>query len=351
MSQHSRHWYVAIEGVIGVGKTTLARLLRDRFDAGLLFEVFEENPFLSRFYSDRARYAFQTQMFFLLSRYRQQQQGLPGLLQQGALISDYMFSKDWLFARLNLAGDEWEMYQRLHAALAEHIPVPDLVIYLQADTDVLMGRITQRDRPYERDMDREYIESLRLAYERFFADFDAAPVLFIDTNETNFVVNPIDLRAIVDRVRTALQEGTFQRPLPQFDTPRAAEQLLAPGRPLADYQRFHFALDEAKHFDTDPYFNFLCLNEEVGELASEFAKLWLRESVLMAEGKPAQVARQMALEQQRQAVESELADCMAYLLKLANYAGIDLETAYLEKMNTNSERSWRASPKVVGDPS
>ena len=118
LSEQARSWYVAIEGVIGVGKTTLARMLQGHFDSGLLLEIFEENPFLSNFYADRARYAFQTQMFFLLSRYRQQQQGIPDLLGQGNLISDYIFAKDWLFAHLNLIGDEWEMYQRIHTALA-----------------------------------------------------------------------------------------------------------------------------------------------------------------------------------------------------------------------------------------
>lgn len=120
--------YIAIEGVIGVGKTTLARLLQPSFEANLLLEVFEENPFLSNFYADRALYAFQTQMFFLLSRYRQQNNSVPGLINTGQmLISDYTFSKDSLFARINMQGDELEMYYRLHEALAEKIPNPDLI--------------------------------------------------------------------------------------------------------------------------------------------------------------------------------------------------------------------------------
>jgi deoxyadenosine/deoxycytidine kinase/NTP pyrophosphatase (non-canonical NTP hydrolase) len=352
---NGRAWYIAIEGPIGVGKTTLARMLRERLQGkslpghlpiGLLLEVFEENPFLSQFYSDRARYAFQTQMFFLLSRYRQQQQGVPRLLRRGALISDYIFSKDWLFARLNLMGEEWEMYQRIHAALAEQIPTPDLVVYLQADAGVLMGRIVQRDRPYERNMDREYIESLCQAYDGFFASYQDAPVLFTDTNQLNIVTRPADFQSIVNRVRSALQDGTFQRPLPQFETPLAGDRWLARGRPLADFQRFHVELDRSKHFDTDPYFNYLCLSEEMGELGSEFAKLWMEEAALVAEGHEHARARRHALSRRRPALESELADCLAYLLKLANYAGIDLETAYVGKMHWNQERSWRESPKV-----
>ena len=141
--------YLAIEGVIGVGKTTLARLLQPFFDAEISLEVFEENPFLSDFYADRERYAFQTQIFFLLSRYHQQRRHIPDVLRRGAnLISDYTFDKDALFAGINLRGDELEMYYKVHEALAEKIPPPDLIVYLRAGTDVLMQRIAMRDRPY-----------------------------------------------------------------------------------------------------------------------------------------------------------------------------------------------------------
>ena len=147
--------YVAIEGVIGVGKTSLARLLQPSFNSSLLLEVFEENPFLSSFYQDRSRYAFQTQMFFLLSRYHQQRRSVPDMLSGNKpLISDYTFDKDALFARINLAGDELEMYYKLHEALAEKIPAPDLMVYLRATTETLMHRITLRDRSYERSMEQ-----------------------------------------------------------------------------------------------------------------------------------------------------------------------------------------------------
>ncbi len=153
--------YIAIEGVIGVGKTTLARLLQPTFDATVLLEVFEENPFLSSFYADRERYAFQTQIFFLLSRYHQQRRGVSEALEQGGnLIADYTFEKDALFARINLHGDELEMYYRVHEALAEKVIQPDLVVYLRADPGVLMQRIALRDRPYERNIEQGYIEEL-----------------------------------------------------------------------------------------------------------------------------------------------------------------------------------------------
>lgn len=198
--------FLAIEGVIGVGKTTLVRLLQPSYNASVLLEVFEENPFLSNFYTDRFRYAFQTQIFFLLSRYQQQNKNVPELLISGQpLISDYTFDKDSLFARINLAGDELEMYYRVHAALAEKIPQPDLVMYLRASTDTLMQRITMRDRPYERTMDREYIESLNQAYDSFFFNTDRARnVLVIDTNVLDFVHNPDDLQWVDSRIRQTL---------------------------------------------------------------------------------------------------------------------------------------------------
>jgi deoxyguanosine kinase len=160
--------YIAIEGVIGVGKTTLARLLGPAFEANLLLEIFEENPFLSDFYGDRARYAFQTQIFFLLSRYHQQRRGVREALAENPwLISDYTFEKDRLFAEVNLEGDELDMYFKVHEALGEKITRPDLVVYLQADTEALMQRIAQRDRPYERLMEVDYIATLNKTYEMF----------------------------------------------------------------------------------------------------------------------------------------------------------------------------------------
>jgi len=208
--------YVAIEGVIGVGKTTLARLLQPAFDAEIILEVFEENPFLSDFYSDRARYAFQTQIFFLLSRYHQQRRAVTDMVATGkTVITDYTFAKDSLFARINLKGDELDMYHKVHEALAEKIQKPDLLVYLQATTDTLMQRIALRDRPYERQMERAYIHELNNAYDEFFSKpFDHAPVLTIDSNNLNIVQKPEHLKQMENRIRQSLSLPPFQQPLP-----------------------------------------------------------------------------------------------------------------------------------------
>ena len=340
-----RNLYIAIEGAIAVGKTTLARLIKDEFDAELLLEVFEENPFLSDFYADRERYAFQTQIFFLLSRYRQQHKVIQQTLKRSSLISDYTFAKDRLFAHLNLGDDELSMYERVHAILAEKIPTPDLVVYLQADTDTLMERIAVRDRSYERGMSRDYIESLRLAYERFFAGYTEAPVLAIDTNNLNVVRHPEDLAQLVGAIRSALQ-GIYQQPLPQMEPVVGAEieegeVSLAEGpRRLGDFQRWQLALDREKGFLADLYFNFICLTEEIGELGAQLKDIWAAQEKLYDKIGNRQEAQDRALQEHLPNLQEELADCLAYLLKLANYTGVDLEQAYLTKMSINKERIW-----------
>jgi deoxyguanosine kinase len=216
--------YVAIEGVIGVGKTTLARLLQPAFQSALVLEVFEENPFLSDFYSDRQRYAFQTQIFFLLSRYYQQRRSVPEILRRGeSLITDYTFAKDALFARINLMGDELDMYYRVHDALAEKIPLPNLIVYLRANIDVLMQRIASRDRPYERNIERDYIEELVRSYDAYFIENQArnigesVAVLTLDTNELDYVRKADDLKLVETRIRQTLKQVPFQATLPLID--------------------------------------------------------------------------------------------------------------------------------------
>ncbi len=203
--------YIAIEGAIGVGKTTLSRLLSSRFQADLILEVFEENPFLADFYADRDAYAFQTQIFFLLSRYHQQQEVPNALVSGNSIIADYTFEKDALFARLNLGGDELETYFSVHNALADKLLLPDLIVYLQAETSVLMQRIAHRDRPYERNMDQGYIESLNGAYDVFYnEELSGAPVLKINTNQLNYVANEQDLDSVENRIRQTLKLEPYQ---------------------------------------------------------------------------------------------------------------------------------------------
>lgn len=212
--------YFAIEGVIGVGKTTLARMLQPVFDAELVLEVFEENPFLSNFYSDRSRYAFQTQIFFLLSRYHQQRRNISDRLGSGGmLISDYTFEKDALFARLNLKGDELDMYYTVQEALAEKIIPPDLIVYLRASTDTLMRRIAMRDRPYERQMERSYIASLNEAYDDYFSNFShKSRILTIETDGMNFVGIQQDFDRIAGQIREVLSQPPMQPQLPIAQT-------------------------------------------------------------------------------------------------------------------------------------
>lgn len=206
--------YIAIDGIIGVGKTTLARLLQPFFDAELLLEAFDENPFLADFYSDRNRYAFQTQIFFLLNRY-QQQQSLSKILEKDRnLLADYCFEKDILFAQLNLRNDELDTYQLVYDALVERIVFPDLIVYLKAKPEVAMQRIALRDRAYERQIDATYLESLHAAYEDFFSDEKTVPVLPIDTNALNYAIYPEHLSYILKRIQTALGIPPFQPELP-----------------------------------------------------------------------------------------------------------------------------------------
>ena len=201
--------FIAIEGAIGVGKTSLVLQLSKRYQARCILEIVEENPFLSRFYEDIKSYAFQTQIFFLLSRYDQQVKAAQQDLFRQLSFSDYMFAKDRIFAHLNLSGNELKMYEHLYQIMCKDIPDPDLIIYLRASTDILMKRIMLRDRPFERKISYQYMERLNQAYEDYFGrqeNFKETKQLLIDTNELDFVGNSKDLKYICQKIEQTDQE-------------------------------------------------------------------------------------------------------------------------------------------------
>jgi deoxyadenosine/deoxycytidine kinase len=206
--------YVVVEGVIGVGKTSLARLLSERFQAQLVLEEVEENPFLKDFYRDRARYAFQTQMHFLFSRYQQQRTLKQTELFSGErMVADYLFQKDRIFASLNLSDKELGLYERLVGWLELDVMKPDVVVYLQANPDTLMERIGRRARPFERDMEREYIRQLNEAYNYFFFHYTDAPLLVVNTNGIDFVNNPEDFEDLQKRILSHGHGTVYYAPL------------------------------------------------------------------------------------------------------------------------------------------
>jgi deoxyguanosine kinase len=199
--------YMVIEGPIGVGKTSLATLLAPRFSGRLILEVVEENPFLGSFYDDRHKYAFQTQLFFLLSRFRQQQELFQQDLFNSVTLSDYLFAKDRIFACLNLDQNELGLYDRIFEALGTRISKPDLVIYLQARLDVLLSRIRRRGREFERKIDPAYLQELIVAYNEFFFHYSESPLLVINTSDIDFVENEEDLENLVGVIRR-MRKGT-----------------------------------------------------------------------------------------------------------------------------------------------
>lgn len=192
--------FIAIEGVIGVGKTSLAKLLSERNNARLVLEQFEENPFLPKFYEDRERYAFPTQMAFLASRFKQQQKMTSKDLFQEMTISDYIFEKDRIFARLNLSDDELSLYDSIFNIMTGISAKPDLVIYLQSAVDRLLENIRDRDRDYERHITREYLQELSDAYNRFFYHYNKSPLIIINTSDIDFVSNQNHLDYIEEQI-------------------------------------------------------------------------------------------------------------------------------------------------------
>lgn len=205
--------YLVIEGVIGAGKTSLARMLSDRLKAQLVLEEVEDNPFLKDFYRDRARFAFQTQMHFLFSRYQQQRNLRQTDLFSDKLVADYLFQKDRIFASLNLVDKELGLYERLVGWLELDVVKPDVVVYLQASTETLMERIMRRNRSFEKDMDKSYIERLNDAYNHYFFHYAETPLLVVNTNRIDFVNQPDDFEDLLKRILSHRQGTTYYTPL------------------------------------------------------------------------------------------------------------------------------------------
>jgi deoxyguanosine kinase len=208
-----RHRYIAVEGPIGVGKTSLVKALSKRFNARSVFEVVEENPFLASFYQDRSKYAFQTQLFFLLSRFRQQQELFQQDLFSQVTVSDYLFAKDRIFASITLDPNELGLYERVYEHLGPRVMKPDLVIYLQARQDVLLARIRKRGREFERKFDPEYLAELSRTYNDFFHRYDETPLLVINTSDIDFVESEKDFEELI-RAIGSIKAGThYYQPL------------------------------------------------------------------------------------------------------------------------------------------
>ena len=321
------HKFIAIEGVIGVGKTTLTRLLKPYFQATVLLEVFEENPFLADFYTDRQRYAFQTQLFFLLSRYQQQLQTVPQALSEGHVLSDYTFAKDELFAWLNLKDDELAMYGRVHSALGDKIRRPDLLVYLRADHEAVMQRIAQRDRPYERDMDPEYIRQLSSAYEAWIASLVDIPILILDMTKRDVLINSKDLDFVYEQIT---QKLASQAPTAHIKYPLSStSDLLAPdNNTLSNYQALWREINPNGATNADPLGHYLHLTSKTGEIGLTISQEWdITKSA---------VETKNAISQKM--IANQLTDLLSNLFMLANDFDIDLAEAYKKKITQSFKR-------------
>jgi deoxyguanosine kinase len=196
----ARKQYIVVEGPIGVGKTSLAKILASEFHARTVFEKVEDNPFLPKFYDDPETYAFQNQLFFLLNRYQQQRELIQQELFSQATVSDYLFAKDKIFASLTLSADELTLYHQIYQLLDIRLPRPDLVVYLQARSEVLYKRIKKRDKSYEKRVTQEYLTEVAQAYNQFFFHYDESPLLVVNTSEIDFVASSQDLADLVKEI-------------------------------------------------------------------------------------------------------------------------------------------------------
>ena len=206
-------YYLAVEGPIGVGKTSLVKLLGKKLGAKMVLEEYENNPFLEDFYNEPERFAFQTQLFFLMNRYRQQQDLRQVDMFHNLLITDYMFVKDRLFASLNLDDKELSLYDTVANLLERNVLKPDMVIYLQADTQTLMRNIAQRGRDFETNMSFEYLDALSQVYTEYFFKYQETPLIIINTNNIDFVNNNDDLEEVIKYIREPVSGTKFFNPI------------------------------------------------------------------------------------------------------------------------------------------
>jgi deoxyadenosine/deoxycytidine kinase len=209
----ARPTYIAVEGAIGVGKTTLVHRLAKQFNSRVLLEIVEENPFLADFYKDQDKYAFQTQLFFLLSRYRQQQELWQPDLFHRYIFADYFFPKDRLFAALTLTDNEMLLYDQVFHILDTRVLKPDLVVYLQARLDVLLERIRRRGRTFEKNFDADYLKRLSTSYNDYFFHYADTPLLVVDTSDIDVVNNEADLQDLCRSILRHRGGVQFYKPI------------------------------------------------------------------------------------------------------------------------------------------
>ena len=204
--------YIAVEGVIGVGKTTFAQMLSERLGARLINEEVFENPFLVDFYKDRKRHALSCQLYFLITRFQQQQELTVRDLFAQKIVADYLFAKDAIFASVNLSERELALYNKIAPALSRDVPVPDLVIYLQASTPVLLERIRRRNLPFEKPIDFDYVAMLNTAYDYYFFHYTDSPLLVVKTDEIDFVHRPEHFDDLIEQISKPVAGKKYYSP-------------------------------------------------------------------------------------------------------------------------------------------
>ena len=205
--------FIAVEGAIGAGKTSLVSLLEQQYGARVILEENDSNPFIAKFYEDQETYSFQTQIFFLLSRYNQYMELAQRDLFNSVVVIDYLFQRDKIFAQLNLEDHEYRLYEQIFNLIGSKAPKPDLVIFLQASTDVLLERVSKRGRDYESFMDPDYLDSVNKAFNNFFFYYSDTPLLVINTNEIDFVEKKCDLEELINKVNSHKIGREYYNPL------------------------------------------------------------------------------------------------------------------------------------------